>query len=221
MWHSCKRKKETQQGGLYWDQQHRQLWNHSIFANRALVSQLWGNISATRLFSPIRRRDKVQSMLWSLQRLVYSRRDRIWLSASFYKNNWHFCSKCQVIVSLFAYLQKESEVFTSLFPSVKCPFIAFHTLLLFCCLFLCLPSSQSLSHPLLSLPVEERSNADWTLQQRAPIAECAMISNPIANCRLTQKPQNKVCICEILEYLSIQACFYNPVIVPYLAGRIC
>lgn len=170
------------------------------------LPQLWGDISATRLSSPIHMRGKVQSLLWTFQKLIYSRRDWIQLCTSFYKNKWHFCpKKCQASVKwwyrFFAYWQKESEEFTLLFPSVKCPFIALHTR---SCFATCFSTSwvHNLSHlhPLLfwaitSLPVEELLNTDGMLQQRASIAECAMISNPSANSRLTQIPKNMVYTC--------------------------
>lgn len=133
----------------------------------------------------------------------------------------------RIISLLTCKRQKVSEEFTLLFPGVKCPFIALHTHSCFATRF-STSRVHNLSHlhlllfwTITSLPVEELLNADRTLQRRTSHAECATISKPTANRRLTQIPQNMVRVCEILEYLSSQDCFYNPVIAPYLVGRIC
>ena len=128
--------------------------------------QLGEDISATGLSCPIHRRGKVQSPLWTLQRLIYSRREWIQLCTSFYKNRRHIWpKKHQASVKLsyrfFAYLQKESEEFSLLFPCVKCPFIVLHACF---CFATCFSASRvhNLYHlcPLLfwiiaSLPVGE------------------------------------------------------------------
>lgn len=103
MWYSCKRKKETPPGRFVLRLAVSATVNLQQFYKKCPdVPQFRGGISAIRLSSHIHRRGKVQSLLRTLQRLIYSRSEWIWLRTSFYKKKKTLLSKemsgkCQVI----------------------------------------------------------------------------------------------------------------------------
>ena len=193
MWYSCKRKKETPAGRFVLRLAVSATVNLQQFCKqRPDLPQLGGDISATRLFSPFTAEAK-RSPSSGLSKGTFI------AEGSEYGCVLHFTKTNDTSVQRNV-RQVSSDRITSLLTcktsqkslAFSFPVWSAHSLLFTLVLALLLVSlplkfTDSLTYIFSSsgqLPPCPWKNC-WTLQQRASVAKCAMISNPTANWKLT------------------------------------
>lgn len=163
----------------------------------------------------------MQSQFWDLQDSFIAEGSESGCVLHFYESKGYFCPiKCHIVILSLLCFSKAKGI-SLLF---QCEVVALILILALLLIFLP-PEFVYLSHldPLLFqavifLPMGELLNADC----KEPSLLCAMRASPTANWRLAQVPKIQfVCVCNVLEHLSNQDYFYNPMIAPCLVGSVC